>query len=100
VLGVAADAGPAGLPRQWPGGEIRVISSGAQLAQDAAGADVVFLWEPGYTLALVSAIGADLPATLRFQAQRQWRHRETKLLSGSRAVILGAAELAAPSTGP
>ena len=44
----------------------------------------------GYTLALVAAICADLPATLRFQAQRQWRHRETKLLSGRRAVILGA----------
>jgi phosphoglycerate dehydrogenase-like enzyme len=141
VLGVSADAVPAGLPRQWPGCEIRLVSSGAQLAQDAADADVVFLWErgdwlrehwgwsrqlrwvaaptagvdwllfpelidsdvvltnaagvfdeamAGYTLALVSAICADLPATLRFQAQRQWRHRETKLLSGSRAVILGA----------
>jgi phosphoglycerate dehydrogenase-like enzyme len=141
VLGVSADAVPAGLPRRWPGCEIRLVSSGAQLAQDAADADVVFLWErgdwlrerwgwsrqlrwvaaptagvdwllfpelidsdvvltnaagvfdeamAGYTLALVSAICADLPATLRFQAQRQWRHRETKLLSGSRAVILGA----------
>ena len=141
VLGVSADAVPAGLPRQWPGCEIRLVSSGAQLARDAADADVVFLWErggwlrehwgwsrqlrwvaaptagvdwllfpelidsdavltnaagvfdeamAGYTLALVSAICADLPATLRFQAQRQWRHRETKLLSGSRAVILGA----------
>ena len=45
VLGGSADAVSAGLPRQWPGGEIRLVSSGAQLAQDAADADVVFLWE-------------------------------------------------------
>lgn len=36
---------PSGLPRQWPGCEIRLVSSGGQLAQDAADADVVFLWE-------------------------------------------------------
>ncbi len=141
MLGVGADAVPPGLRLNWPGCEIRLVSSGAQLAQDAADADVVFLWErvgwlrehwgwsrrlrwvaaptagvdwllfpelidsdvvltnaagvfdeamAGYTLALVAAICADLAATLRFQAQRQWRHRETKLLSGSRAVILGA----------
>ena len=46
---------------------------------------------PGRTLARgLTRSCADLPATLRFQAQRQWRHRETKLLSGRRAVILGA----------
>lgn len=43
VLGVAADAVPAGLPRPWPGGGIRLVSPGAQLARNAAGADVVFL---------------------------------------------------------
>ena len=103
--------------RQWPGDESRLVSSGAQLARDTADAGVVFLWErvgwllfpefidsdmvltnaaglfgetiAGYTPALVSANLADLPATLRLQAQRQWRHQETKLLSGSRAVIPG-----------
>jgi phosphoglycerate dehydrogenase-like enzyme len=141
VVGVAADSPPAGLALEWPGCDVRLISSGAQLARDAGDADVVFLWDrvgwlrehwgwsrrlrwvaaattgvdgllfpefidsdvaltnaagvfdeamAGYTLALVSAICADLPATLRFQARRQWRHRETKLLSGRRAVILGA----------
>ncbi|HEY2519913.1 MAG TPA: D-2-hydroxyacid dehydrogenase [Streptosporangiaceae bacterium] len=43
-----------------------------------------------YTLALVSAITVDLPGTLRLQARREWRHRETGRLAGGRAVILGA----------
>jgi phosphoglycerate dehydrogenase-like enzyme len=43
-----------------------------------------------YALALVAAICAGLPATLRFQARHQWQHRETKRISGSRAVIVGA----------
>ena len=141
VAGATAGAPPPALPLEWPGCEIRFISSGPQMARDAADADIVFLWEQvgwlreywgwnrrlrwvatptagvdwllfpdlitsdviltnaagvfdgamaGYTLALVSAVCADLPATLRFQARRVWRHRETKLLSGSRVVILGA----------
>lgn len=44
----------------------------------------------GYALALVAAICAGLPATLRFQARHQWRHRETKRISGCRAVVVGA----------
>jgi phosphoglycerate dehydrogenase-like enzyme len=43
-----------------------------------------------YTLALVSAITVDLPGTLRLQGRREWRHRETRRLAGTRAVILGA----------
>jgi phosphoglycerate dehydrogenase-like enzyme len=43
-----------------------------------------------YALTLVAAIRADLPAALRFQAERQWRHRETKRISGCRAIIVGA----------
>jgi phosphoglycerate dehydrogenase-like enzyme len=43
-----------------------------------------------YTLALVSAITVGLPGTLRLQARREWRHRETSRLAGRRAVILGA----------
>ena len=43
-----------------------------------------------YTLALVSAITVDLPGTLRLQARREWRHRETGRLAGGRAVVLGA----------
>jgi phosphoglycerate dehydrogenase-like enzyme len=36
---------PPGLPPQWPGCDIRFISSGVQLARDAADAEIVFLWD-------------------------------------------------------
>jgi phosphoglycerate dehydrogenase-like enzyme len=42
-----------------------------------------------YSLALVSAVCADLPATLRLQARREWRHRETRRLAGSEVLVLG-----------
>jgi phosphoglycerate dehydrogenase-like enzyme len=141
VVGTSADALPAGLPAQWPGYQTRFVSSGSQLATEAAAAEIVFLWErvdwlreswgwsdrlrwvaaptagvdwllfpelvdsevvvtnaagvfdaamAEYTLALVSAITVDLPGTLRLQARREWRHRETNRLAGRRAVILGA----------
>jgi phosphoglycerate dehydrogenase-like enzyme len=146
VIAVAgAGDPPPGLPPQWPGCDIRFISSGAQLARDAADAEVVFLWDrvdwlrescgprgslrsrlrwiatafagvdwllfpeltssdvivtnaagvfdaamAEYTLALVSAICADLHTTIRLQARRQWQHRETTRLAGRRALVLGA----------
>jgi phosphoglycerate dehydrogenase-like enzyme len=43
-----------------------------------------------YALALVSAICADLPATIRLQARREWLHRETRRLAGSLILVLGA----------
>jgi phosphoglycerate dehydrogenase-like enzyme len=43
-----------------------------------------------YALALVSAVCADLPETLRLQARREWRHRETRRVAGSEVLILGA----------
>jgi phosphoglycerate dehydrogenase-like enzyme len=43
-----------------------------------------------YTLALIAAICAGLPATLRLQARHQWQHRETRRLAGGRALIVGA----------
>ena len=43
-----------------------------------------------YALALVSAVCADLPATLRLQARRQWLHRDTRRLAGSDVLVLGA----------
>lgn len=43
-----------------------------------------------YALALVSAVCADLPLTLRLQARREWRHRETRRLAGSEVLVLGA----------
>jgi phosphoglycerate dehydrogenase-like enzyme len=43
-----------------------------------------------YAVALVSAVCADLPATIRLQASRQWVHRETRRLAGSNVLVLGA----------
>lgn len=43
-----------------------------------------------YALALVSAVCADLPATIRLQARREWLHRETRRLAGSNVLVLGA----------
>jgi phosphoglycerate dehydrogenase-like enzyme len=43
-----------------------------------------------YTLALVSAVCADLPATIRLQGKREWLHRETRRLAGREVLVLGA----------
>jgi phosphoglycerate dehydrogenase-like enzyme len=43
-----------------------------------------------YALALVSAVCAGLPATIRLQARREWLHRETRRLAGSSVLVLGA----------
>ncbi|RAJ82952.1 phosphoglycerate dehydrogenase-like enzyme [Streptomyces sp. PsTaAH-137] len=42
-----------------------------------------------YVAALVLAMGKDLPATVGFQANRQWRHRETQRIGGTRACVVG-----------
>lgn len=43
-----------------------------------------------YALALISGICADLPATIRLQAECRWLHRETRRLAGSTVLVLGA----------
>lgn len=43
-----------------------------------------------YVLALVSGVCVDLHTTIRLQAGREWRHRETTRLAGRRALVLGA----------
>ncbi|KQX78867.1 MULTISPECIES: D-2-hydroxyacid dehydrogenase [Streptomyces] len=43
-----------------------------------------------YVAGLVLAFAKDLPLTLELQRQRLWRHRETRQLAGSRAVVVGA----------
>src|SRR6202000_1846660 len=141
VVGAPTGEWPPGLPAEVPGCEMRLVSSGAELARGAADADVVFLWDQvdwlrthwgwshrlrwvaaptagvdwllfpararrdvvltnaagvfddamaEYTLALVSAICADLPATLRLQGRRRWQHRETRRMGGTRAGGVGA----------
>ncbi|MFD0340565.1 D-2-hydroxyacid dehydrogenase [Streptomyces sp. NPDC127117] len=43
-----------------------------------------------YVTGLVLAFAKDLPGTLELQRRRQWRHRESVRLAGSRAVVVGA----------
>ncbi|KAB2364652.1 D-2-hydroxyacid dehydrogenase [Actinomadura montaniterrae] len=42
-----------------------------------------------YVLALVLAFAKDLPATVRLQGERVWRHRETERITGARALVVG-----------
>ncbi|MBB5935136.1 D-2-hydroxyacid dehydrogenase [Streptomyces zagrosensis] len=43
-----------------------------------------------YVAGLVLAFAKDLPGTWELQRQRRWRHRETRRLAGTRAVVVGA----------
>ncbi|MBE8469560.1 D-2-hydroxyacid dehydrogenase [Streptomyces justiciae] len=43
-----------------------------------------------YVAALVLAMAKDLPRTLELQRERVWRHRESRRVSGTRAVIVGS----------
>jgi phosphoglycerate dehydrogenase-like enzyme len=45
VLGAPAGAPPAGLPERWAGYRVRFVASGPHLAAEAAGAEVVYLWD-------------------------------------------------------
>jgi phosphoglycerate dehydrogenase-like enzyme len=42
-----------------------------------------------YVLGLVLCFAKDLHTTLRLQADRRWRHRETEWISGARALVVG-----------
>ncbi|WP_320775285.1 D-2-hydroxyacid dehydrogenase [Streptomyces sp. CRN 30] len=43
-----------------------------------------------YVAALVLAMAKDLPLTWRSQGARAWRHRETRRVAGTRAVVVGS----------
>ncbi|MCT7353693.1 D-2-hydroxyacid dehydrogenase [Streptomyces sp. 15-116A] len=43
-----------------------------------------------YVAALVLALAKDLPRTLELQRERTWRHRESRRLAGTRAVVVGS----------
>lgn len=43
-----------------------------------------------YVAGFVLAFAKDLPGTLALQREHRWRHRETRRLAGSRAVVVGA----------
>ncbi|MGC0377098.1 D-2-hydroxyacid dehydrogenase [Streptomyces sp. SAI-229] len=43
-----------------------------------------------YVAALVLAFAKDLPRTLDLQRERTWRHRESRAVAGTRAVVVGS----------
>ncbi|MFI7382942.1 D-2-hydroxyacid dehydrogenase [Streptomyces sp. NPDC049813] len=43
-----------------------------------------------YVAALVLAMAKDLPRTLALQASREWRHRESQRIAGTRACVVGS----------
>ncbi|MFF9811969.1 D-2-hydroxyacid dehydrogenase [Streptomyces sp. NPDC014006] len=43
-----------------------------------------------YVAALVLAMAKDLPRTVRLQQQREWRHRESRRVAGTRACVVGS----------
>ena len=42
-----------------------------------------------YVLGLVLTFAKDLHTTVRLQAERRWRHRETERITGARALVVG-----------
>jgi phosphoglycerate dehydrogenase-like enzyme len=42
-----------------------------------------------YVLGMVLSFAKDLHNTLRLQARREWRHRETERIEGARALVIG-----------
>ena len=43
-----------------------------------------------FVLGLVLAFAKDIPASVRYQDQHQWQHRETETVRGKRALVVGA----------
>ncbi|MGW5613836.1 D-2-hydroxyacid dehydrogenase [Streptomyces sp. NPDC003877] len=52
-----------------------------------------------YVAALVLAMAKDLPRTLELQRERTWRHRESRKVAGSRAVVVGSGPIGRAITG-
>ncbi|QXJ26353.1 D-2-hydroxyacid dehydrogenase [Actinomadura graeca] len=91
------------LPAAWPasGGPrwVHIASAGVDrlLFPALVEADTVVTNSRGvfdepiaeYVLGLVLAFAKDLPATLRLQDARRWRHRETERITGARALVVG-----------
>ncbi|MFC7840258.1 D-2-hydroxyacid dehydrogenase [Streptomyces sp. NPDC057382] len=91
------DAWPGGGPRpRW----VHIASAGVDhvMCPELASSDTVVTNARGvfdqpvaeYVAALVLAMAKDLPRTLELQRARTWRHRDTRKVAGSRAVVVGS----------
>ncbi|MFF8189447.1 D-2-hydroxyacid dehydrogenase [Streptomyces bobili] len=89
----------------WPGegprpGWVHTASAGVDhlMCPELAASDTVVTNARGifdapiaeYVAALVLAMAKDLPRTLEFQREREWRHRESRRVAGTRAVVVGS----------
>ncbi|MEU0116188.1 D-2-hydroxyacid dehydrogenase [Streptomyces bobili] len=89
----------------WPGGGprpgwVHTASAGVDhlMCPELAASDTVVTNARGifdapiaeYVAALVLAMAKDLPRTLEFQREREWRHRESRRVAGTRAVVVGS----------
>ncbi|MFF2845581.1 D-2-hydroxyacid dehydrogenase [Streptomyces sp. NPDC058001] len=89
----------------WPGegprpGWVHTASAGVDhlLGPELAASDTVVTNARGvfdrpiaeYVGGLVLAMAKDLPRTLALQERREWRHRETLKVSGTRACVVGS----------
>jgi phosphoglycerate dehydrogenase-like enzyme/maleate cis-trans isomerase len=52
-----------------------------------------------FVLGAVLAFAKDLPATLALQREHTWRHRETRLVAGSTALVVGAGSIGRAAAG-
>ncbi|TQL22332.1 phosphoglycerate dehydrogenase-like enzyme [Streptomyces sp. SLBN-134] len=89
----------------WPGGGprprwVHTASAGVDhlLCPELAASDTVVTNARGifdrpiaeYVAALVLAFAKDLPRTLELQREHSWRHRESRTVAGTRAVVVGS----------
>jgi phosphoglycerate dehydrogenase-like enzyme len=90
---VVADAWPAVDPPRW----VHIASAGVDRLLFPELAHTVVTNSRGvferpiadYVLALVLCFAKDLHTTLRRQAERQWRHRETETVAGRTVLVVG-----------
>jgi phosphoglycerate dehydrogenase-like enzyme len=90
------DAWPAADALRW----VHTASAGVDrlVFPGLLGSDVVLTNSRGvfdtpmaeYVLGTVLAMAKDLPTTLAAQGRREWRHRETEQVAGTRAVVVGS----------
>ena len=97
------DFGSDALSRAWPAADrlrwVHVAGAGVDrtLTPQLVESDVVVTNSRGvferpiaeYVLGLLLAFAKDLPGTLARQHRRQWEHRQTGMLAGHRAAVVG-----------
>ncbi|MEU6273618.1 D-2-hydroxyacid dehydrogenase [Streptomyces populi] len=99
------DLAPHAVRRAWPGEGprprwVHAASAGVEhlMCPELTASDTVVTNARGvfdrpiaeYVAALVLAMAKDLPRTWDLQRQREWRHRESQRVAGTRACVVGS----------